>query len=295
MSQNDTKVEDAPATAADKAKDRSDKVADYLQSPRRKRKSFVLMALGPNTSGLGAGIESYVRSSHKGIALAQPRTAEELLKNFSRQVVLMVFDDEFVDLEAGLELMEDLKRRKNQAGVPILFLTRQPERLVTAYNKKLKAYHESDDYVAYHKSDLNLVLSKVKAGLTTSYRRRSRRYSIDIPLDYHLLADEQQHAARVIDLSIHGALLKSEDDRIFREGEQLNLSVPVGEFLRTVRGDFMNVAAKVRRVFIGGTQAGVSFEHLSDNQLLLLTRLLTGLVNDDAARKTQSPRARSGR
>ena len=144
MAQNEA-VEDVQQSQADKQKERADKVSDYLQAPRRKRKSYVLLALGKGTVEFGASIESFVRNNYKAVAVAASRTPDELLKNFQRQVVLMVFDDEFVELPAGLELMRELKRRKNTTGVPILFLTRQPEKLVESYNKLLLPFQETDE------------------------------------------------------------------------------------------------------------------------------------------------------
>jgi hypothetical protein len=45
------------------------------------------------------------------------------------------------------------------------------------------------------------------------------------------------------------------------------------------------VSAKVRRVFIDGSQVGVSWEYMSSHQLFLITSYLTEMVNDEIYRK----------
>lgn len=294
MAPNET-VQDLEQSAEAKQKEKADKVADYLQAPRRKRKSYVIMALGRGTQDMGAGIETFVRGSFKGVAVAQPRTIDELRKNFARQIVLLVIDDEFVELPAALELIKELKSRRSTSAVPVLFLTRQPETLIEGYNKTLSAYQESDDYLLYPKAEMSHIYSKVRTGLVSSYKRRSRRYKIDLELQYFLLADDQMHKGRLIDLSIHGGLMKAEDQRIFRVGEQLKVHIPIADILEPTTGDFLKISAKVRRVFIGGTQAGISFEHVSDAQLFRLTQYLTGTVDSQASRRSVATRVRSGR
>lgn len=294
MVPNET-VQDVEQSAEAKQKEKADKVADYLQAPRRKRKSYVLLALGRGTQDMSTGIEAFVRGAFKGVAIAQPRTIEELRKNFARQIVLMVFDDEFVDLPAGLELIKELKTRRGASSAPVLFLTRQPEKLVEGYNQVLSAYQESDDYLLYPKAEMAHIYSKIKTGLTSSYKRRSRRYKIDMELQYFLLADDKMHKGRLVDLSIHGGLIRAEDERIFRVGEQLKLHIPIADVMAPTAGDFLKISGKVRRVFIGGTQAGISFEHVSDSQLLRLTQYLTDLVDEQLARKSLATRTRSGR
>jgi hypothetical protein len=67
------------------------------------------------------------------------------------------------------------------------------------------------------------------------------------------------------------------------------------DYLPSSKGDFLKLSAKVRRVFIGGTQAGISFEHLSEQQILQLTQFLTDMVNDQMARKAAATKSRSPR
>src|SRR5438034_143710 len=105
MAQTEQGVETPAATYEEPKEKSGGKVADYLSAPRKKRKSYVLMAFGRGAQqDLSAGIEHFIRANFKGVAIAAPKSPEELFKNFSRQIVLLIFDDEFTDLKTGLEM-----------------------------------------------------------------------------------------------------------------------------------------------------------------------------------------------
>lgn len=295
MAQTDKQVE--TPVADDKGKDgKNSRVADYLAAPRKKRKSYVLFALSAQTQqNIAPSLENFLRTSFKNVALSMPKTPDEFVKNFSRQLVLIIFDDEFTGLEKGLSLLSDLKHRKNVGPVPVLFLTRDPSALIAAYNRELAIFQEVDDYVNYPKADLPQIYSKVRHALTNQNRRRSRRYQVSLPLTYYLLQDDKMHPGELLDLSVHGALLRANDKRIFRPGDQLKLHLPVAQFLPLNAGDYLKISAKVRRVYIAGDLAGISFEYVSDQQQLTLTKFLTSMVSDQAIRKTANPKARLAR
>lgn len=283
------------SAAADTAADdkRKNDVAEYLQAPRRKRRSYVLVACGKGIPAeVQGGIDQFLKVNSKNVAISHPRTPDELMKQFSRQIVLLVFDDEFCDLDEGMRMVAELKRKKNSAVVPVLFLTRQPERLIESYNKLLLPYQEGDEYVNYSKVPVSHVFSKVRAGLSNKNRRRSRRYKVDVPISYYVLEKDAYFEGRLTDLSLHGAMIRSEDNRIFGEGEQVKLHLPVEGVFKQNEGDFLKMSARVRRVFISGNQAGVSFEHVNESQLVKLTTYLTDLVNTQNTRKAAAMRAR---
>lgn len=291
MAQNDG----APGGAGGDEKSNKNRVAEYLQAPRKKRKSYVLVACGKNISqDLQAGIDQFLKVQFKQLAISHPKTPDELKKQFARQVVLLVIDDEFgVDLAQCMELVRDLKKKRTASATPVLFLTRSPEDLIKTYNTTLLPFQEVDDYLNYSKAVPGHVFSKIRASLMNQNRRKSRRYKVDIPVSYFLLHEDRFLEGAVIDLSIHGALLKSGDGRIFHPGEQLKIHVPIATYLPPTEGDYLKLSAKVRRVFISGTQAGVSFEFVTDKQLMILTRYLTELVNSQNVRRMQAFKTRN--
>lgn len=282
------------AGAAGEAKTRG--VADYLSENRKKRKSYVLLALGKSVpADLGAGMESFIRAQYKNMAIAQPKTPADLIKQLGRQVVLLIYDDEFASLDDGLKLISDMKRRKSAQMVPVLFLTRQPENLIEAYNRLLLPFHEMDEYLNLTRATPAHVYSKIKLGMVNKNRRRSRRYKIDMPIKFMSLVKDEWVNANLIDLSMHGAMLRADESRIFRAGEQIKIEVPVSDYLSSEQGDYLKLSAKVRRVFISGNSAGLSFEHLSDRQTTSLTKLLTEIVNGQQARRATLARSKAPR
>lgn len=275
---DDLKEDKKTATVTEDKKDNKGRVADYLQAPRKKRKSYVVAALGPGTSHLYSGIEAFLRSQFKNASIAQPRSIEELVKNFSRQVILLVLDDEFTDLEANLQIVAELKRKKSNQVIPTLFLTRQPQRLVANYHKILRSFQESDDYIDWSRSEITHIFSKIRNGLNQQFARKSRRFKVDIPIRFQLISDDQTHFGRLVDLSIHGTLLKANDNMILRNGEQLKMYIPTMGLIPGYTDEFLRISGKVRRVFISGIYSGISFEYLSEHTQLLVTTFVTNIV-----------------
>jgi hypothetical protein len=265
------------------------RVADFLAAPRKKRRSYIVTALTQNTaSDFRNSIEHYVRVNFKNVALAHARNIDELKKAFGRQVIMVIYDDEFTDLDTGLTMISGLKRKKTAVPSSILFLTRQPSSLIEKYNKVLLPFHESDDYLVLERTEVPILFSKIKSGLTQQSRRRSRRYRVDVPVSYFALNDDKFFNGRLTDLSIHGAMLETSDSRLFVYEEQIKISIPSGSFLDAAEGDYLKLSARVRRVHIGGNMAGISFEHVSEKQLLRLTAYLSSLVNEQVSKAVLS-------
>jgi c-di-GMP-binding flagellar brake protein YcgR len=94
-----------------------------------------------------------------------------------------------------------------------------------------------------------------------------------------LLGEEQMLNGRIFDLSVHGAYLRDEDGRMFQPGEQLRLRIPLGKSAPLADGEYLKLSARVRRIFMVGSEAGVSFEHTTEEKSLALTKLITSLAN----------------
>jgi len=270
-------------------KKRQGGVADYLSAPRRKRKSFVVMAFGKGIPiDLSGAINGFVRSTFKNLAFSLPTNMDELARQVSRNIALMIVDDEFASREELLTLLRKIKEKKAGSAVPVLFLTREPEELVGVYNKILLPFHEVDEYVAFVGATQGQVFSRIKAGVETNNRRRSRRYRVDIPVTYQVLGEGKMHPGRFLDLSVHGALLKSDEGRVFKMRDQIKIHLPVTDLLPPTFGEFLRLSAKVRRLQISGDRVGVSFEFLSENQMLVLTKFVTELVQIQLTKKPAS-------
>jgi hypothetical protein len=195
-------------------------------------------------------------------------------------------NDEFTDKPTVMSLIRALKEKRRNETIPVLFLTRDADDLVRIYHKELLLYHESDEYVVYPGNPRQQIMARIKAGIDNQNHRRSRRYSVNLPIGLFHLNKDVLIEGRIVDLSMHGALINAEKDVIFRPGDQVKISIPIHEYIQYEYGDFIKISAKVRRVFISGNKVAISFEHVTDNQGHLIGQLLLAIVSKQFARQT---------
>ena len=264
-------------------------IEDFLEAPKRKKKTFIVLAFSKMFNpDIAANIQSFFKTNYKKLALTQPKMPQDFNRLVNRQIQLVIYDDEFAPLEEGLRALHDLKTRKRDGPVPVLFLTRNKDELIKAYNKILLPFHETDEYLYYPRAPINQIYNRIKAGLEAFNRRSSRRYVVDAPITYYLLSQDKTFKGTLLDLSMHGALLQSEDNQIFRTAEQLKLNIPVSRFINPLEGEFLKLSCRVRRVLISGNKVGVSFEYVTEKQQLMLVQFLTEMVNSQMARQSQA-------
>lgn len=274
----------------------NENVSEYLQEPRRKRKRYIVMALSERFDGdLRRAMEQFIKTSFPGLAIGSPESPEELKRYLVRQIVLLVLDDELADRAELMQMVRVLKTSKFSGGAPVLFLTRSPDELIRVYNQHLAEFQENDEYMKYVGVAHAQILSRIKLCADTTGHRRGRRYKVDLPVTYYHLTHDKKFQGIIEDISIHGVCLRAQDRQMFRAGDQLVLSIPVGNIVKPGEGEFLHVPGKVRRVFISGDYAGVSFEHTSDRHLELITRLVTYSASDpkNLARAAEAGRSKS--
>lgn len=292
------KIETSGAAAESKEEDSKGKgqqaLVDYLQAPRKKRKNFVIFAAGESADPeTYQAMIRFIKATYPKYAVATPQNPEEFVRQFSRNIVLAVVDDNFVGLEETLDLVKLMKQRKTEAAVPVLFMTKDPDKLIAGYRDKLALWHEVDEYIVPSSVKRQYLFAKLKNGIDDRYRRKSRRYKAQFPVNYTILdSGDRKYRGTIIDLSVHGALLKTEDEHTFTLRDQILVHMPYGMFVPETESDILRVSAKVRRIFIAGDRAGVSWEHLSDHKLELLSRMMTSIVNTSLARSAAVVRAK---
>lgn len=278
-------------TKRDEEQGSGSSISDFLQAPRKKRKNYVIFALGDDfDTDLGFAMEGFVKKAFTNLAVSTPSSPPDLLRQFGRNISLLVISDEFSNHEEVMEIVLNLKTKRHSETIPVLFLTRNPERLVEEYHSKLLQYQESDEYVFYPNASMQQIFGRIKLGIETKNKRRSRRYKINQPVRFFHLQRNQNMEGRLLDLSAHGALLETTPECLFKIGDQLRINIPVGSANTGERGDFLKIGAKVRRVFISGCLAGISFEYMSESQIGCLTRFLTQRVTKEMERKSSSLR-----
>ncbi len=252
---------------------------EILQVFARKRNKYVVLALGDRFNrDLRQNIHKFLGSAHKKLSIVNAESAKDLLRLMNRQIELVIIDDSFTNIPENIQLIQALKRRKQEDAAPVLFLTEDASALIEAYNQYLKPYQEVDLYLNYHGLTNEKLIEGIRFTLEAPTPRRSRRYTIDWPVQL-ACSSGKDVKCRLIDMSLHGALLVSEDNHIFHEGEQFKMRIPLNNLLPISFGEFMKLSGKVRRVSTAGNKAGIRWEYLNDQQLAALTQLLMSHIN----------------
>ncbi len=272
----DTKSKDKNEKVEDK---KQSKIEDYLTGPRKKRKNFVIFALGEAFDiDLAQAMDDFIKKNYPQLSTSKPKNPQDLTRQFGRNISLLIIDDNFDDIHIVLGLVKALKEKRRSETIPVLFMTRNAPGLIALYHKELLLYHETDEYIVYPGIQKARVCARIKVGIEDNNKRRSRRYTVFIPVTFFHLSRDTIIEGHLVDLSLHGAVLEAESDVIFRAGDQIKISLPIADHYEHTSGDFIKVSARVRRVFISGTKVSISFEHVSDRQLEALTHYLTNLV-----------------
>ncbi len=272
-------------------------VVEHLQAPRRKRKSFVVMAAGPNSDAdtINA-IQRFMKSQYAKISFVVLNSLSDLVKYSSRNIILALVDDELEDRALTMQTIRKIKEKKTDDPMPTLFVTRNGTALVEAYRKELSRWHEVDEYIDLHESPRHTLFTKMRGILENKNQRRGRRFKVAMPVTFQVLdSGEKQYSGTLLDLSIRGALLSVEDGvHNFSAKDQLLIHLPIGKFIKS-DSDIFRISGKIRRVMISGTKAGITFEYVSDEKMTNLTSLIASIVDLSLAKSAATTRAKIAR
>lgn len=253
-------------------------IVDHLQAPRKKKKNYAVLAMGKDMDeALLQKIEYYLKLNYATISVVRAVDAKEFTKLYSRQIVLLLISDGFLPLDQKIEMIKRFKGKNEVSGMPVLFFTNNPDELSKVYIEKLRTYQEIDQYVLWQRRSEQHILSLIGSMLSDgASRRRSRRFPADLPVKYHDLRSQKIFDGKLVDLSMHGGLLeKEESSPLFREKDQLQITLKVAPFLDLRRGQTLKLSARVRQTKIGGQKAGISWEYMTeDKKTLLMTYIL---------------------
>jgi len=272
-------------------------MSDYLQAPKKKRKSFVVIAPGPNLDADGlVAIQKFISTQYPKLTIVVAKNLDELTKYASKNVMLALIDDEFNGRDQTLSAARLLKEKKSDGPLPTVFLTQDPPALIAEYQKHLPVWHEVDDYLVVGETSRQAMFSMLKSAIENRNQRRARRFKVNIPIIFQALdSGETRFQGDILDFSIHGALISvSNDAHRFSIKDQLVIHVPISQFLKG-KPDVFRVSARVRRVLISGDKAGISWEHLTEEKVATLTELLTHIIDVSLSKAAASARQRYGK
>ena len=285
----------AAAAEDSKSKGKSGQaIEEFLQAPKKKRKSYVILAVG---SGVDAdtvtAIQKYMKTQFSKLTFLTAKNAEELLRYASRNIVLTIMDDAFLPLKDTLSLIKKLKETKSDGPLPTLFLTKDAAALVAAYQKELLPWHEVDEYVQFQEVPRHDIFRKIKSGIESQNRRRAKRFKVDMPMHFQVLdTGDVKYEGQILDFSIHGALISAPNGiHSFSTKDQIMVHLPLSSYVKG-EADILRISARVRRVLISGDQAGISWEYLNDDKVAVMTKLLFAIVDRALAKAASATRSK---
>ena len=264
-------------------------IEDYLTGPRKKKKDHVILAANSSkSSSLSANTMDFCNKFYPQHVFNHVTTTEELSKKFNKNISLLIVEDTFDDIKIIMTLVKALKKRRSDKAIPVLFITEHRHELVENYHKYLYLFHELDDYLVYNSKSVNEYYTKIKSGIDNKFRRKSKRYKVNLNASFYDLNSDESRSSLLKELSIHGAILQAPKNFIFKLGDQLKVKIPIGGDCDHKFGDFIKLTAKVRRVLIAGNEAAISFEYVTDTQYDQLNKLLSNSIFPVLKRKSKA-------
>lgn len=207
--------------------------------------------------------------------LVIPKKAEHLsyVKNYKFKV--LIIDENIASLDEVMNIALYLKKKMFYEGAPILFLTKDPDKLIDKYKEVLLPFTEQDDFFHLGEENLEVLASRITNFLDTSLlRRRSLRIPLDIMAGFRTVNQLEYTPVKLLNISLHGALILFFEGKIIKVGTQVLIQLPISGLLPAKFGEIMRLSAKVRRVKIDGQHAGVSWENSSEEQFIKLTKFI---------------------
>ncbi len=262
-------------------KEEKTNISEYLDTPRKRQKNFVVLAVyGCMDLDLVKYIESFVKRTYPGLALVRPKNEEELARYLTRKLSIIIIHDQFIPQERCFNLIQEVKTRRRKDVIPVLFFTENQEELIRGYRDHLSAFQEADDFCDYTALNKTQILEYIKQGIDNKNRRRSRRYKVSIASTLYSLRHDSKVNAHFIDLSIHGGLIRLNGGLDMKCDDQIKVSLPKNPRLISQGGEFIRLSGRVRRVHIGGDVLAFSFENISEQKNTELTKYILDLIKD---------------
>jgi len=194
-----------------------------------------------------------------------------ILKNIEIVIIdSSLFNNTSISIDYALEC----KKRKK---CPILFVAKDPQKLIQEYREKLFMYEESDNYFS-EPLDIDEFTKKLQQ-VGSSAGRSAKRFAINIPLKLYRLNNNTQYSVTLTDLSLVGFGLILNHEDIFSQHEQIQIKIPLSIFkiFHAQYGEFLPLSAKLRRLSINGDNLGFSIEHITPMQIEVLCEILSVL------------------
>ena len=258
---------------------REERINQLLKPEKKKVDEAILLATGSKfKTSLLKEIISEIKKKYKDKSVYHVKDPKEFAKFLGYSIQSLIIEDSFGGLSVNLSLVNALKKK---GPLPVLFLTSDEEILIQKYSKIFEKVELKDNYLELETlrvaQVVDYLLSVIPMSFTSKERRRSKRFFVDIPIFYQDFSQESLIKANLVEMSLHGGVLKSESRLVLKRQVQIVITIPTSFYNLDEAEDFFRVSSKVKRVMLSGKEAAFEWEHLNSEQTAKLTKLIASI------------------
>jgi hypothetical protein len=247
-----------------------------FDAPPKKKKKYVLFLSKMDSKNQEKikMMEKIIQRSIKEYILVRFEDPDEGLKALLlKNIEMIILDSSFFKNDAiSIEYAIECKKRKK---CPILFTTQSPEKLIEDYRRELYLYEEFDNYFKEPLDPGEFAKKLIQTSKIKS--RQAKRFSMNIPITLFRLNTEKIYPGILNDMSLVGLGITLKNQDIFSKEEQFQIKIPLEYFhlFHPNYGEYLKLSTKLKRLSISGNVQGMSFEHLTQNQIEIILAILT--------------------
>lgn len=247
----------------------------FEASPKKKKKYILFLYTHSHDNEEKIRMmEKAIQKTLKNFVLVRLEEPDEglkalIVKNIEIVVIdSSLFNDDLVAVDYALEC----KKRKK---CPVLFVAKDPQKLIHEYRQKLYAYEEFDNYFN-DPVDIAEFTKKLQQ-VGSSQGRTAKRFSLSIPIKLYRLNTNSVYSVTLTDISLVGFGVLLDHTDIFTQNEQVQIKVPLSLFkiFHEQYGEFLPLSGKLRRLSINGESLGFSIEFVTPMQVEVLCDILS--------------------
>ncbi len=256
-----------------------------IANPTVKKTSYLIGAFSDQFADRYlSDLEKYFSTFDRTLKFLRAKDKKDLLKSLNRNIEALIIDVDFGGLDYTIKVANSLKNKKQNSRSPVFFITQSPDLLMKEYQKISIGQEEIDKVIHLSNIGSSKIISELRSVFeeqteTVQERRSTTRFKFEKKIKIFQMGVPEYLPGLIYDISMHSALIESNSQVFFKHGEQLQIEIPFFN-KSTMDNDyeeFLKLSARVLRVHLSGKRSVITWEHLNDRQLPLLSELLLSL------------------
>ena len=255
----------------------------------KKNRTYIIGAFNLEfNEGYHTVISDFLKKKNLGSEFIIVDETRDLLKLFNRNIKLMIIDDHFTNIEHCIKLAKSLKKKKNNNNSPVLFLTSNPTKLLQLHQDELSDHQNLDRYIYISDTSSSLITEEIESILEPNKiveieRRQSARVNLNKKIRISRLNQIEEIAGILSNMSMHGAVVEASEKLVFLHNEQLQITMPISQerVVQSQYSEFIKLSATVQRVYMSANKVAIRWNHVTEDQNLVLSELLMNFMSFD--------------